>query len=128
MDHYSIHTCLIIVLPDMRNKQTKDNVHCCCDGSSQDSIIFRGLASYASEVLGPSDELVALGASAGASEGLGADADSLGASELEEEAATASGATATAARRITTSTRARAIVVGTICSGFVAVVLVADAR
>jgi hypothetical protein len=108
---------LIIVLPDMRSKQTKDNVHCCCD-----SIIVRGLASYASEVLGPSDELVALGASAGASEGLGADADSLGASELEEEAATASGATATAARRITTSTRARAIVVGAICSGFVAVV------
>ena len=46
---------------------------------------FHALVSYASEVLGPSDELVALGASAGASEGLGVDADSLGASELDEE-------------------------------------------
>jgi len=79
---------------------------------------FHALVSYASE-LDPSDELVALGASAGASDGLGADADSLGASELDEEeleAASASGATATAARRITISARARAIVVGAICT------------
>jgi len=79
---------------------------------------FHALVSYASE-LDPSDELVALGASAGASEGLGADADSLGASELDEEeldAATASGATATATMRITISARARAIVVGAICT------------
>ena len=86
---------------------------------------FHALVSYASE-LDPSDELVALGASAGASEGLGADADSLGASELDEEeldAATASGATATATMRITISARARAIVVGAIiCSAFVVVV------
>ena len=86
---------------------------------------FHALVSYASE-LDPSDELVALGASAGASEGLGADADSLGASELDEEeleAASASGATATATMRITISARARAIVVGAIiCSAFVVVV------
>ena len=86
---------------------------------------FHALVSYASE-LDPSDELVALGASAGASDGLGADADSLGASELDEEeldAATASGATATATMRITISARARAIVVGAIiCSAFVVVV------
>ena len=81
---------------------------------------FHALVSYASE-LDPSDELVALGASAGASEGLGADADSLGASELDEEeldAATASGATATATMRITISARARAIVVGAISGAF----------
>jgi len=62
-------------------------------------------------VLGPPDGLEALGASAGASVGLDADADLLGASELdvEELAPSAKGATATAARRITTSTRARAM-------------------
>lgn len=62
-------------------------------------------------MLGPSAGLEALGASAGASAGLGADADPLGASELEVLApsATAKGATATAARRITTSARARAM-------------------
>lgn len=74
---------------------------------------FRAIASHASAVLGPSDGLEALGASAGASPapGLGADADPLGASELDVEevealsAATANVATAAAA----TSTRARAM-------------------
>ena len=63
-------------------------------------------------MLGPSDGLEALGASAGALAGLGADADPLGASELdveELEALSTKGATAAAARRMTTSARARAI-------------------
>ena len=65
-------------------------------------------------MLGPSDGLEALGASAGAPPGLGADADPLGASELDVEelealsAALANGATAAAARRMTMSARARA--------------------
>ncbi|OEL34298.1 hypothetical protein BAE44_0004692, partial [Dichanthelium oligosanthes] len=78
---------------------------------------FGSFTSYASAALGPSDEsdgLGVLGASAGASAGLGADADPLGASELDAEelevlAPSAKGATATAARRITTSARARAM-------------------
>jgi hypothetical protein len=66
-------------------------------------------------VLGPSDGLEALGASAGAPAGLGADADPLGASELDVgelkalSAASAKGATAAAVRRMTTSARARAM-------------------
>jgi len=95
-------------------------LHYCCDGLTDHfKNPFFSFTSYASAVLGPPDGLEALGASAGASEGLGADADSLGASELDEEeleAASASGATATAARRITISARARAIVVGAICT------------
>lgn len=66
-------------------------------------------------MLGPSDGLEALGASALAPPGLGADAVPLGASELAVDelealsAASANGATAAAARRMMTSARARAM-------------------
>jgi len=90
-------------------------LHYCCDGLTDHfKNPFFSFTSYASAVLGPPDGLEALGASAGASVGLDADADLLGASELdvEELAPSAKGATATAVRRITTSTRARAMAYG----------------
>jgi len=76
-------------------------LHYCCDGLTDHfKNPFFSFTSYASAVLGPPDGLEALGASAGASVGLDADADPLGASELdvEELAPSAKGATATAAR------------------------------
>ena len=61
-------------------------LHYCCDGLTDHfKNPFFSFTSYASAVLGPPDGLEALGASAGASVGLDADADLLGASELDVE-------------------------------------------
>ena len=88
-------------------------LHYCCDGLTDHfkNPFFSFTSYYASAVLVPPDGLEVFGASAGESAGLDADADLLGASELdvEELAPSAKGAMATAARRIKTSTRARAM-------------------